>query len=333
VIYNGVSSAYDESDLVWELNYLAGRRVRLREQGSDRLDRYGFGSDARAAVTRLACGFCEVSSLLGGDADVVASGGETVVLKVLYTLLVTEMLEVEARVKKGAGAKAGGPLAFDLPRAESLHAAHPAPARRSLPPPSIVRPSDPLPSRKPAQPMPIAEPRPVAVAAAPGARPETLERFRKGSRPPAAEATDHESDPRALEGRTRFLRGEAYLRRGDVEMALCNLKAAHSLLPDDPDIEAMLAAAVWRDPSTDEAARDARARRHLAAALKRCPTCARALRVLGQIHADKGELDQAIRCWGKVCILCPDDTDTAHQLKRLEKKRGNRAMLGIWRRR
>jgi len=133
-----------------------------------------------------------------------------------------------------------------------------------------------------------------------------------------------------MEGQARFLRGEAYLRKGDHDMALANLRAASTLMPDDPDVKAMLALAVWRAPG-DSALKAEQARRYLAEALGRCPTCARAYRVFGEIYAGRGEIEQAIRCYAKVQQLIPGDVDAAREMKRLEKKRSRPGILSLFR--
>jgi hypothetical protein len=328
VIYNGVSAGYDEADLVWELNLLAGRRMRLRREEARRLGRYGFGQEARAVLELLSIGYVDPSQLI---ASATASETEhtTAVLKVLYTLLVTELLEVEEvaperSVRTPAPDRVGTPLP---PAAPAPAAAAPAP--RSAPRRAVI-------------PRPVAEPQPVAgrarpgttapggqrraVAAAPGAKLETLEQFRKGSR---TRPSEKGPDRRVLEGRARFLRGEAYLRKGDLEMALTNLRAAATLAPDDPDVKAMLALAVWRAPG-DEAVRAEQARRLLADALGRSPSCARAYRVFGEIYAAQALWEQAIRCYAKVVQLVPDDVEAAREMKRLEKKRARPSIFSLF---
>jgi cytochrome c-type biogenesis protein CcmH/NrfG len=160
---------------------------------------------------------------------------------------------------------------------------------------------------------------------------ETLQRFRKGSRPPG-QPRHREPDPRALEASARFLRGEAYLRKGDVEMALANLKAAANLQPDDPDVLAMLALATWRDLREPETSRSVRARRLLAHAVGLAPRCARAYRVFGTVYGEQGEIDQAIRCFAKVIELVPGDVEAARELKRLDKRRHRPSLLSLFRR-
>jgi tetratricopeptide (TPR) repeat protein len=290
VIYHGVVSGYAEADLVWELNLVAGRRVRLRREEARRLGRYGFGAEARPALELLSHGFCELSNLLAVAGD--APEHSTDLLKVIYTLLVTELIEVEQ--------------------------------------PEVVidaAPTEVTPPRyRVTTPRPTAEPQPVPgrrlVSGARGPSAETLERLRKRSphdtRPPRAP----EPDPKALEGKARFLRGEAFLRKGEHELALANLKAAAQLLPRDPDVRALLALAVWRGKNEDQRARAAHARRLLAEALGLAPTCARAYRVFGVLYAELGEVEQAIRCYARVLELLPDDVEAAREREKLERRRG-----------
>jgi tetratricopeptide (TPR) repeat protein len=329
VIYNGVAAGYDEKDLVWEMNLLAGRRVRLRKEEARRLGRYGFGAEARGALELLAIGFCEVHKLL----EVAGENASTALLKVLYTLLVTEMLEVESSSPPVTAPRERPTSASVMRRlpAPPMHPVHDqGPEPEPLPPPPSISAHVRTGARQRPQ-MPVAEPHPVQgrmVSAAPGASPELLERFKKGSQPRLLD--QHQRDPRAMEGQARFLRGEAYLRKGDFDMALANLRAASTLMPDDPDVKAMLALAVWRAPG-DPALKAEQARRHLAEALGRCPTCARAYRVFGEIYAGRGEIEQAIRCFAKVLQLVPDDVDAAREMKRLEKKRSRPGILSLFR--
>ena len=101
-------------------------------------------------------------------------------------------------------------------------------------------------------------------------------------------------------------------------------------MPDDPDVKAMLAMALWRAPG-DPAIKAEHARRLLAESLGRCPTCARAYRAFGEIYAGRGEIEQAIRCFAKVVQLVPDDIEAAREIKRLEKKRSRPGILSLFR--
>jgi len=259
VIYSGVQAGYREADLVWELNLLAGRRVRLRRAEARRLGRYGFGSEARGVLELLAGGFCEVAHLLA-QAEGAPSSDSTAPLKVLYTLLITEMLELEQ--------------------------------------PTLVESRDPtLRFVRPPPPEPVT---PLLGSSDGAATP----------------------DPQKLEGKARFLRGEAYLRRGDLKMALANLIAAEALLPIDPDVKAMLALAVWRSPSLDAKTRADRAHKLLADALARAPACVRAYRASGEIYAAQKQLEQAVRCYAKVLELVPGDREALRALTRLQGRSG-----------
>jgi tetratricopeptide (TPR) repeat protein len=379
VIYNGVCFGYEETDLVWELNLLAGRQLRMRRDEARRLGRYGFGPEARATLELLWRGFSDLQSLLGAATNAAAAAAGAAagapagiaagvaLLKVLYTLLVTEMIEVE---EVGALARIAEPSRPTPPGLDVT----PAPVPRSAPPAGAAPASARAPQRTPSQPpaprspngvrravapttrgatgvhgqptvapttrgatgvhggpgLPVAEPRPV-VPAARGASLETLQRFRKGSRPPG-QARHDEPDPRALEASARFLRGEAYLRKGDVEMALANLKAAANLQPDDPDVLATLALATWRDHREPEESRSIRARRLLAHAVGLAPRCSRAYRVFGTVYGEQGEVDQAIRCFAKVIELVPGDVEASRELKRLDKRRHRPSLLSLFRR-
>jgi Tfp pilus assembly protein PilF len=138
-------------------------------------------------------------------------------------------------------------------------------------------------------------------------------------------------DPREAEVRTRFARGESYLRSGAIEQAIANLKAALSLRPDDPDIKSMMALAVWRDASVDEERRGSRARALLAEVLAYWPSCPQAYRVFGHIYAERGQTENAIRCFSRVLELVPDDLETAREVQRLERKRDRRSLLNLFR--
>jgi tetratricopeptide (TPR) repeat protein len=168
------------------------------------------------------------------------------------------------------------------------------------------------------------------VAAAPGAKLETLERFRKGRK---AEFPPQETvaDPRTQEAYARISRGEAYLAKGEIEMALANLRAASTLLPNDADVKALLALATWRNRSLATAIRASKARALLSEAVAVKPTCARAYRVFGLLYAEQGQLEHAIRCYTKVRELVPGDVEAAREVSRLEKKR-SRSLRGLFRR-
>jgi tetratricopeptide (TPR) repeat protein len=326
VIYHGVVAGYNEADLVHELNALAGKRVRLRREEARRLGRYGFGVEARGTLELLSKDYCAVAQLI--DSDPLKKAGSTDLLKVIYTLLVTEMLEVEHATSWIAGGPVPAP--GTRPVAEPTQVAQPPqmPPPRTTPaglpnhpfgvPPAMRR-------RMRAQAGPVAEPRRV-IAAAPSPKPETLDQLRKGRRPPTVEI-----DPRVTEARARFLRGDSFLQKGDIYLAIANLRAAMALAPDDPDIRALLALATWRDTELPESVRAQKARQLLIETIGKCPSCAQAYRVYATIYAEQGHIDQAIRAYGRVLQLVPADPVAMREIKRLERKRQRVGILDLFR--
>ncbi|HEY3356483.1 MAG TPA: DnaJ domain-containing protein, partial [Polyangia bacterium] len=166
IIYHGVRHRYDDTRLDLEAAALEGRRVRLRADAARSLDRYGFEDDDLALVSKLGERAYTIDELTAAtELD------RTVVRMILYTLYITEALEVDEDVAAAVGPPpVAAPAILNPPR--------PAPSR-----PAPPRPAPPRPAPPPAA-------APARAAAAPAAAPARNGSFTSahaaGSTPAAA---------------------------------------------------------------------------------------------------------------------------------------------------